>query len=62
MNAHLHLQKDSQAVLNSNLNITLTSIMELKQKFNPPQNKQSFDSLLYSYSKTPKVCVLLYIV
>jgi len=53
-NAQLHLKKSSQAVLNSNLNITLQSVSDLKSKFNAPSDKQTMKTLLYSYSATPK--------
>lgn len=54
INTQLHLQ-NSQAVVNSNVNITLLSALELRQKFNPPQNKDTVKNLLYSYSPVPKV-------
>lgn len=55
INTQLHLQNNSQAVVNSNVNITLLSALELRQKFNPPQNKDTVKNLLYSYSPVPKV-------
>lgn len=55
VNTQLHLQNRSQAVVNSNLNLTLLSTSELSSKFNPPQNKQTLNTLLYTYSPIPKV-------
>lgn len=59
-NAQLHLKNNSQAVVNSNLNITLTSVLDLKRKFNAPQDKQTMQTLLYSYDATPKVNIYFY--
>ncbi|XP_054280083.1 vitellogenin-1-like isoform X1 [Macrosteles quadrilineatus] len=52
--AQLHLKNSTLAMVDSNLNITLDSVLDLKSKFNAPQDKQSMQTLLYSYSATPK--------
>uniref|UniRef100_A0A1B6KR29 Vitellogenin domain-containing protein n=1 Tax=Graphocephala atropunctata TaxID=36148 RepID=A0A1B6KR29_9HEMI len=50
INAQLHLQNNSEAVLNSNLIIKLVSTSNLDQKYKPPQTVQTIKSLLYSYT------------
>ncbi|XP_046683357.1 vitellogenin-2-like isoform X2 [Homalodisca vitripennis] len=50
INTQLHLQNNSQGVLNSNLNVTLISINNIDEKFSAPQGKKNHKTLLYSHT------------